>query len=299
MTDETLGPRPAGVLSYLKEAFLFRWNLLFFLGGAAAAAISPYPDVLLPMLAAGEMLYLAGLTSIPRFRGAIDAKAHAERTGAANQQGPQQVAPAVSLSQLLKGLDPKARQRFEQLRSRCLEMQRLAHGVRGQAGDSGKGDEIRAPALDRLLWSFLRLLYSQQALARFLTATDEKEMQRRLDELKARQAKARERNDERIVRSLSDSIVTSELRLENYTKAVSNAEFVAVELDRIEGKIQALTEMSVSHQDSEYISSQVDSVAASMTHTEDAIRELNNITGLNDQLSEAPAILNANLEKVG
>ena len=74
---------------------------------------------------------------------------------------------------------------------------------------------------------------------------------------------------------------------------------MAVELDRIEGKIQALTEMSVSHQDSEYISSQVDSVAESMTHTEDAIRELNNITGLNDQLNEAPAILNANLERVG
>ena len=30
-------PQGAGMTDYLKEAFLFRWNLLFFLGGAAAA----------------------------------------------------------------------------------------------------------------------------------------------------------------------------------------------------------------------------------------------------------------------
>ena len=297
MTDETLSPRPAGVWHYVKEAFLFRWNLLFFFGGAAAAAMSPIPDIALPLLSASELLYLAGLVSIPRFRAAIDAKVYAARSGSAPVT--QGEAPAVSLVQLVRGLERDSRQRFEALRTRCLEMQRIAHGVRGQAGDSGKGDEIRAPALDRLLWSFLRLLYSQQALGRFLSSTDAGEIKRHLDELKARQAKARAGSDERITKSLSDSIVTSELRLENYNKAASNAEFVAVELDRIEGKIQALTEMAVSHQDSEYISSQVDSVADSMTHTEDAIRELNQITGLNDQLSEAPAILNANLEKVG
>jgi DNA-binding FrmR family transcriptional regulator len=251
------------------------------------------------MLGAAELLFLAGLTTVPRFRAAIDAKVYAEKRGQGGE--PQAQAPATSLSELLHGLDPKTRARFDELRTRCLEMQRIAHGVRAQPGESGKGDEIRAPALDRLLWSFLRLLYSQQALQRFLASTDEKAIQNRLTDLKARQAKARERSaapgDDRIIKSLSDSIVTSELRLENYTKAVSNAEFVAVELDRIEGKIQALTEMAVSHQDSEYISSQVDSVADSMTHTEDAIRELNQITGLNDQLNEAPAILNADLER--
>ena len=62
---------------YLKEAFLFRWNLLLFLGGTAAAALTPLAPVLLPLVAAGELTYLAGLVSIPRFRAAIDAKRHA------------------------------------------------------------------------------------------------------------------------------------------------------------------------------------------------------------------------------
>ena len=34
-------PQGAGMTDYLKEAFLFRWNLLLFLGGTAAAALTP------------------------------------------------------------------------------------------------------------------------------------------------------------------------------------------------------------------------------------------------------------------
>jgi len=281
------------VWSYLKEAFLFRWNLLFFLGGAAAAAISPVPDVAIPLVAAVELLYLAGLTTIPRFRAAIDAKEHAART--AQRNTPQ--APQQSLADLLRALDPTARQRFDRLRDRCIDMQRLATNVRGQAAGSGRGEEIRTPALDRLLWAFLRLLFSEQALKRFLAATNQPEIKKQLESLKTRQAQARERGDERIVKSLSDSIVTAELRLTNHEKAISNAEFVAVELDRIEGKIQALTEMSVGHGDADSISSQVDSVAESMTHTEAAIRELDTITGLSGGFDEAPAILSVELDR--
>ena len=71
------GFRTAGMPDYLKEAFLFRWNLLLFLGGTAAAALTPFAGVLLPLVGAGELTYLAGLISIPRFRAAIDAKVHA------------------------------------------------------------------------------------------------------------------------------------------------------------------------------------------------------------------------------
>jgi hypothetical protein len=293
MTDRGPAPGGAGLLHYVKEAFLFRWNLLFFLGSAAAAAISPLPDVAFPLVCAAELAYLGGLAGIPRFRAAVDARVHARRSGASEVAAPPQ--PAVA--ELLHGLDPAARQRFERLRARCLDMQRLARGVSAQTGDASRTDEIRTPALDRLLWAFLRILFSHGALRRFLAATDEKDLQASLADLKARKASATERGDERIGRSLADSIATAELRLENYRKAVSNSEFVAVELDRIEGKIQALAEMAVGHQDADLISSQVDSVAASMAHTEDAIREINQITGLHDQMSEAPPILNADLER--
>lgn len=287
MTPEAGHPGGAGLGRYLRAAFLFRWNLLAFLGGAAAAALSPFPDVLLPLLGAAELLYLGGLVSIPRFRGAVDARAHAAQRGAAAVEP----GAAPSLQQILAGLEPPARQRFDVLRARCIEMQRLAEGVRGHGADGA--DDIRAPALDRLLWAFLRLLSSHQALQRFLAASAPATLKRDLDALKERQEQARQRGDERIVRALTDAIATAELRLGNHAKAQSNSEFLAVELDRIEGKIQAVVEMAVSHQDADLISSQVDSVAASMAQTEQAVREINQITGLGEQLAEPPAILAA------
>ena len=103
-------PRAAGMSDYLKEAFLFQWNLLFLLGGATAAALTPLAPVLLPLVAAGELSYLTGLVSIPRFRAAIDAKVHA--AGKAAGAGAAPPPPPVSLVAMLGGLPPEARTRF-------------------------------------------------------------------------------------------------------------------------------------------------------------------------------------------
>jgi hypothetical protein len=282
---------------YLREAFLFRWNVLFFLGGMAAAALTPFAGVLLPLVAAGEVTYLAGLVSIPRFRAAIDAKVHAaNRPASSTSVAPP---PPTSLIAMLGGLPAEARTRFERLHARCLEMRGIAAGVRGAAGtQGGSAEEIRTPGLDRLLWLFLRLLLSKTALDRFLQTMNEQEISTRLAELRKNLATAQGSGDERIVRSLQDSIAMSELRLDNYGRAKKNAEFVSIELDRIEGKIQALAEMAVNRQDPDFLSSQVDSAAESMRQTEKAVSELQHLTGLADQLEEPPPILESDLRQV-
>jgi hypothetical protein len=293
----TNAPQGAGMPDYLKEAFLFRWNLLFVLGGAAAAALTPVAGVLLPLVAAGELTYLTGLVSVRRFRAAIDAKVHAARAAGGETATVQQ--PAPSLITMVKGLPSDARARFERLHARCVEMRGIAAGVRGAAGNQpGGAEEIRTPGLDRLLWLFLRLLLSKTALDRFLQAMDEQEISKRLEELRKDLAAAQSGRDERIVRSLQDSIASGELRLDNFGRAKKNAQFVSVELDRIEGKIQALAEMAVNRQDPDFLSSQVDSAADSMRQTEKAVTELQHLTGLADQLEEPPAILEVDLREV-
>lgn len=288
--------RSAGMGDYLREAFLFRWNLLLFVGGAAAAALTPFPDLLLPLVGAAELTYLAGLVSVPRFRAAIDAKIHAGQA-TDTVAGPQ--APPVSLVNMLGGLPAAERARFERLHARCLEMRKIAAGVRGASGDQpGSAEDIRTPGLDRLLWLFLRLLVSRTALERFLQAMNEKEITARLEEQRTSLAAAQAGGDERVVRSLQDSIASSELRLDNFQRARKNAEFVRIELDRIEGKIQALAEMSVNRQDPDFLSSQVDSAAESMRQTEKTVSELQHLTGLGDQLQEPPAILESDLREV-
>jgi len=289
-------PVSAGTKEYLREAFLFRWNLLFFLGGTAAAALTPLAPVLLPLVAAGELAYLTGLISVPRFRAAIDAKTHAQRVSEPREAP---AMPAVSLATMLNGLPAEARTRFERLHARCLEMRGIAAGVRGAAGNqAGAAEEIRTPGLDRLLWLFLRLLLSKTALDRFLKTMDGQEISGRLEDSRKSLAAAQASGDERVVRSLQDSIAMGELRLDNFGKAKKNAEFVAVELDRIEGKIQALAEMAVNRQDPDFLSSQVDSAAESMRQTEKAVNELQHLTGLGEQLEEPPAILEADIRGV-
>jgi hypothetical protein len=285
----------AGMSDYLREAFFFRWNLLLFLGGTAAAAMTPLAPVLLPLVAAGEITYLTGLVSIPRFRAAIDAKFHAARAAAGPEPPPP---PPVSVVTMLNGLPADARTRFQRLHSRCVEMRGIAAGVRGAAGDAAAGgDEIRTPGLDRLLWLFLRLLLSKAALDRFLKTMNEQEIAARLAEQR-KSLEAAKGGDERIIRSLQDSMASSELRLDNYGRARKNAEFVSIELDRLEGKIQALAEMAVNRQDPDFLSSQVDSAADSMRQTEKAVSELQHLTGLADQLEEPPAILESDMRQV-
>ena len=285
----------AGIREYLKSAFLYPWNLLLFFGGLGLAAMSPYPDAFLPIVGGLEIAYLTGLTALPRFRTAIDARLAKKARGEpidAKQTGSNE----QTLERILESLPAPALRRFLILRQRCFEMRSIASGVRGQAdGAHDSAESIRTPALDRLLYLFLRLLVSQHGLDRFLRSTSEKDLETRLTDVRTRFESAKAGGDERVTRSLQDSVADAELRLDNYRKAAKDAEFVAIELDRIETKIQALIEMGVSRQDPDYLSHQVTAAAESMQHTEDAVNQLQHLTGLADQIEEPPPILESNI----
>lgn len=291
----------AGLFRYIKEAFLFRWNLLLLGGATAGAVILGQADIALPLVAAAELTYLAGLSTMPRFQGAIDAKAYGETRPAAQAPAQNPAAARDRIVEVLKSLSEDRRARFLRLRARCVEMTRIANAVRGETADaSGASADLRQPALDRLLWVFLKLLLSDQAIARFLQAADETTILRTIADLEARIAKRQatvaeaERADDRILRSLGDSLATAQLRKENIAKAQGNAEFVAAELDRLENKIQAVTEMAVSHSDPDEMSSRIDAIADGISQTEQTIRELQNITGMTTQ-DETPSILGADI----
>jgi hypothetical protein len=283
-------PGGAGLAEYLKRAFLYRWNLLLFLGSVAAGMLSPWPDAVIPLVMAGETAYLGGLVSVSRFREAIDAQVHKESQEA---RGIPVSGSAQSLADIVNFLALEPRRRFDTLRSRCLEMRSIARGVGGQ---QTAAEDLSTPALDRLLWTFLRLLRSQQSLEQFLQSTSNAEILARVEEARAKLSAAPP--DERFKRSLQDSVAAQEMRLQNYQKAGENAEFVRLELDRIEAKIQALAESGVNRQDPDALSSQIEGVAESVQSTETAMRELQQITGLVDQMQEPPAILEADFRKV-
>jgi hypothetical protein len=289
---------PRGFRRYMRAAFTQPWNLLLFFGAIGLSVVSGTADTLAPFIMAAELTYITGLSAMPRFRTAIDAKiAKEERAGegaiSADAQG--------TLQRMIASLPNTALRRFLSLRQRCYEMRDIAAGIRGQMHTEPgtlSADAMRSSSLDRLLYLFLKLLVSQAGLERFLNTTSDRELELRLADVQSRLADAQSRNDERIVRSLQDSVADATLRLDNYRKSMKDAEFVNVELDRIETKIRALVEMAVSRQDADALSVQVTAAADSMKQTEEAVNHLQHLTGLESGLEDTPAILSADMGSV-
>lgn len=281
----------AGLKRYLQEAFQFRWNLLFLGATSLGAVLSGHVDVFLPAVLAVELLYLAGLVSAERFRALVDSKVVNEGQAVSALQG--QAERNVQAANLLASLELPRAGRLKRLQQRCIDMRFLARHVGGGARASQDTD-FSSSSLDRLFWVFLKLLVSQQALERFLRSTDASVIAQQLRDFQSKLQSVPE-SDERLRTSLADAVNTAQLRLTNYDAARRNAQFVDVELDRLEAKIQALSEMSVSNEDPNYISSQVDAIAQAMAETEAEMRELDNLTGMIGE-QDAPELVGRDLQ---
>jgi chemotaxis protein histidine kinase CheA len=274
----------------IKTAFLYHWNLLGFFGALGLAALIPFPGVGVPLVLAAEIAYLAFLGTHPRFQQYVDAQK-------AKQQRDQNKAGAEGgLERILSALPPNAVQRFETLRSRCLELRQIAVGLKdpSRADAPMPLEELQVAGLDRLLWTFLRLLFTQHMLERFFQRTTEDQIGKTIksleQSLQAQSAGLDDPQKQKIRKALEDNIQTNRERLANLEKARSNSELVRLEIDRLENKIQSLSEMAINRQEPDYIVHQVDEVASSMVQTERTMNELQFATGLATE-EEVPQLL--------
>ena len=268
------------LFSSIKTAFLYHWNRLGFFGGLGLAALLPIPGVGVPLVLAAETAYLAFLGTHPRFQQYVAAqKAKPER-----DQG--QAAAESGLERILAALPRQAVQRYEALRSRCLELRQIAVGLKdpGRADAPMPLEELQLAGLDRLLWTYLRLLFTQHMLDRFLQRTSEEQINNTIknleQSLRAQTAGPDDPQKQKIRKALEDNIQTSRERLANIQKARSNSDLVRLEVDRLENKIQSLSEMAINRQEPDYIVHQVDEVASSMVQTERTMNDLQFATGL-------------------
>jgi hypothetical protein len=143
-------------------------------------------------------------------------------------------------------------------------------------------------------------LFTQYALYRFLNQTSEEQIQADVKRLEAQLAKLppASENDpnHRVRKALEDNLQTSRDRLANLGRARDNYNLVKLEIDRLENKIQSLSELAVNRQEPDYISGQVDQVASSMLETEKTMNELRFVTGL-DTADEAPSLLQGEISQ--
>ena len=279
------------LLKYIKTAFANRWNLLAFFAGCALAILSGHPDVVLPIVLAGEVGYLGMLGTHPKFQKYVDAQEAAALRQESSQTTQQ------TLRQILQLLPPAALSRFEKLRSRCLELRQIANDLR-QTGNAAGGvplDSFQIASLDRLLWIYLRLLFTQFSLAKFLERTNIERIQADIQQVEARLEHVAPDDPsvhtQKIRRTLEDNLQTCKDRLANYEKAQANHELVGLEIDRLENKIKSVAELAINRQEPDFISSQVDQVASSMVETEKTMNDLQFATGLGPLDEEVPELV--------
>lgn len=280
-----------GFFLYLKKAFLFHWNLLAVGAGTLLGFISGRPDVVLPLVGAGEVLYLAVLSTHPKFRDAVDAQNLKSRESSQEEE-------AIRKSKMmLSALSYDDRQRYERLRSLCVQLRKIAKGVAGEPEhEVGLIDDMRSSGINKLLWIYLKLLYSKASLEKFFRTIDEREIEGEIEKIKARIEELGPEEEDTPTeskqrKSLIDTLNTSELRLKNYRLAQENYRLIQIELDRLYSKIAGLSELSINRADPDFISREVDSVSASVQQTERAMDELEFITGLTTHDETAPPLL--------
>jgi len=278
------------LIKYIKKAFLYHWNLLGVATGAAVAFVSGYPDVILPVLAALELIYLAGLSSNSRFQDAVIA---AERK---NEKAIRS-SSSTKLNRILTALDNEDRSRYEGLKDLCLELRHIADRIKGTIKTELEViSDVQVNSINRLLWMYLKLLYSKNALESFFKAINVNEIEARIKRAQERlEAMGMEDNDSEADakrrESLMDTLQTSQKRLENYRISTENYDFIGLELERLYAKITSLAEMGINQQDPNLITNEISVVSSSIEKAERTMDELDFITGFSFQDEEPPDLL--------
>jgi hypothetical protein len=133
-------------------------------------------------------------------------------------------------------------------------------------------------------------------LERFFERTSEDQIKGEIQRLETRiarmpsEATSATGSRQNILKALQDNLETSRVRLANLQKAKENFELVEAEIERLENKINSITEMAINRQDPQFVSGQVDQVADSMVQTEQAMNDLQFATGLDPIDDVAPSI---------
>ena len=272
-------------MKYLRAAFLNRWNLLFVGGCVAAGVITGFTGVILPLVAAAEVYYLASMVGNDRFRSAVDAQAAKSRRAA------DAATARASYDAIRRRLSPALMARFDQLRDHCQKLVALAGGMRGP-GDT-VGDQGTLESLDRLLWGYLRMISGYATLTEFLGHTDAAALRSRIADLERRLAKlppAAAGDAARLRAAVEDNLATSRQRLGTVEDTQRKLDVVAAEIERMEAKIAALAEGSVARRDVSDLARQVDEVAEGMRRTDETMRQLQLPPEL-ETLEEPPPLL--------
>ena len=276
---------------YIRKAFTNHWNLLGLVAGIGFSVLSGNAEIGLPLVAAAEVAWLGFVGTHPRFQRYVDVIENEEL------RSHDAAASDERMRKMFAALPRGLQNRFTEILKQCHELRSIGQGYRAanSATEDGTISELRLNGLDKLLWLYLKLLFTEYSLNRFFETTGAEQIQRELKQVQERLNREQERQSgtqrDRIIATLEDNLETCKQRMANFSQARDSYELVRAEQQRLETRIRSLAEMSISEGDPGTISSQVDTVAGSVAETEKTLEDLKFVTGLSSTDEAVPEII--------
>jgi hypothetical protein len=226
-----------------------------------------------------ELGYLSILAANHRF----------QRFVGATQQLKTQQQWQTKVDVLVQQLSKEDQQRYRNLDSRCRTLlEQQLHLQTPSTGLQAQGD-----GLSKLLWVYLRLLTTRQAITRLIrgaagSADETGALEARLAAL---QAQLNEPLTEDLKKSLSGQVDILQQRLEKRREAKQKLEFLDAELMRIQEQVELVREQAVLSADPETLSQRIDQVTTTLGGTNQWIHDQQKIYGaVEDLMAEPPPL---------
>jgi len=230
------------------------------------------------ILGAGlEFGYLFVLSTHPRFQRLIKARIQ-------NQSQRQKYSKLI---EWLRQLEPEEQKQYKALEDRC-------RNILDQVSTSETSVAVPAQkeGLSRLLWIFLRLLLTRQAISRALRESQIKgsgSLEERIAKLEEKLKNTSLSEDLR--KSLMSQMEILRQRQEKHREAKEKLAFLEAELMRIQEQVELLREQAVLSTEPEVISLRIDQISETLGDTTKWIQEQQRIYGcVEDLLSEPPPL---------
>lgn len=226
----------------------------------------------------GAAAYVVGWVYLPDmgfFRRWVEQKRQAQL--AASQAG-ELATFTAQRDAVFNALTPSRRQRYGILVDVCRQIEQSINAV----------DDPRVRKLEELMWTFLRLLSTEQSLERFLeietredvpallSAADEEVQQltRKVEELRATKNDSTLDTRERLLETRIDLRNALQKRVERAEQARHHLELVTAEQDRLDQQIKLLRAEAMAAPSTAALSARIDATVEQLEATNNWLREM-------------------------
>lgn len=264
-------------VNYTKEAFLHPWNLAFLIAAmlisfsvSVASNTTWAFETILLFASAIELLYLGIMPRQDRFRRAVRSRRAAEH------------AKPPSQKEIFHVLTKHSQRRYARLRKLGRDIQgnyrKMSYASQGMLDSHVK-------KINGLLDSYLTLLYQRERYQYSSQTTTEADVLRAMEELKDDMSD----DPPKVLAIKERRLKILEQRLSRFKKGSENLEIIEAQLETVEDVVKYIHEQSLTLNNPEEITFQLDTLLTEVEETQLAVEEIEEVfskptTGLLDDL---------------